>query len=365
MCPFVILELYLQPIFQGTLDARSCSRIRQKIDGIAEKEIVTGHGGAIGNVFHLQAVGQDAGTVYLHPVVKNEDTDRCIPVQRAVNKGIDHKLNQAAIRNFEPAQRIKFFLHLYVFKIPGKESHDGFKLMQQVSLHIRIVHFVTELLAAYMVPDKTDALSRHDRQPTLGVFTEQQHGGYGQTSVRTNKSQITHQFVQVMSLGNGIGYVVKRSLMESVADQTFLFQYNGKAVLQEYFESVFIQVVQRSIFHHRFVRSETATFGHHLRQFSIIKHLALVCTVLYPDYAFIVVVRLVVSLFDGCHHHAAAFHLSRVNIEQDAWNDIFRSDIAEHVGRFLHLSIRQGVKFPCLVIDANYKLTSAIITHSN
>lgn len=26
--------------------------------------------------------------------------------------------------------------------------------MQQVSLHIRIVHFVTELLAAYMVPDK-------------------------------------------------------------------------------------------------------------------------------------------------------------------------------------------------------------------
>lgn len=70
MYPFVILELYLQPIFQGTLDARSCSRIRQKIDGIAEKEIVTGHGGAIGNVFHLQAVGQDAGTVYLHPVVK-------------------------------------------------------------------------------------------------------------------------------------------------------------------------------------------------------------------------------------------------------------------------------------------------------
>ena len=74
MYPFVILELYLQPIFQGTLDTRSCSCIRQKIDGIAEKEIVTGHGGAVGYVFHLQAVGQDAGTVYLHPVVKNEDT---------------------------------------------------------------------------------------------------------------------------------------------------------------------------------------------------------------------------------------------------------------------------------------------------
>lgn len=79
-----------------------------------------------------------------------------------MDKGVDHKLNQTAIRDFELAQRIKFFLHLYVFKIAGKESHNGFKLMQQVSFHIRIVHFVSELLAAYMVPDKTDAFGRHD-----------------------------------------------------------------------------------------------------------------------------------------------------------------------------------------------------------
>ena len=282
-----------------------------------------------------------------------------------MDKGVDHKLNQAAIRNFEPAQRIKFFLYLYAFKIAGEESHDGFKLMQQVSLHICVVHFVTELIAAYMVSDKTDAFGRHDRQPTLGVFAEQQHGGYGHTSVRTDKAQVAHQFVQVMSLGNGIGDVVKGSLTESVAHQTFLLQYDGEAVLQEYFEGIFIQVVQCSIFHHRFVRGETAAFGHHLRQFGIVKHLALVSTVLYPDNAFVVVVGLVVTLFDGGHHHAAAFHLGRVNIEQDAWNDILRSDIAEHIGCFLHLSIRQRVKFPCFVMDANHKLASAIITHGN
>lgn len=100
------------------------------------------------------------------------------------------------------------------------------------------------------------------------------------------------------------------------------FQYDGEAVLQEYLEGIFIQVVQCSIFHYGFIRGETATFGHHLRQFGIVKHLALVSTVLYPDYAFIVVVRLVVPLFDCGYHHAAVFHLSRVNIEQDAWNDI-------------------------------------------
>ena len=177
--------------------------------------------------------------------------------------------------------------------------------------------------------------------------------------------QVAHQFVQVVSLGNGIGDVVKRSLTKSVANQTFLLQNDGKAILQEYFEGVFIQVVQRGIFYHRFVRGETATFGHHFRQFGIVKHLALVGTVLYPDNAFIVVIRLVVSLFDGGHHHTAAFHLGRVNIEQDAWNDIFRSDIAEHVGRFLHFSIRQRVKFSRLVIDANHKLTSTIVTHGN
>ena len=135
--------------------------------------------------------------------------------------------------------------------------------------------------------------------------------------------------------------------------------------MQEYLEGIFIQVVQCSIFHYGFIRGETATFGHHLRQFGIVKHLALVSTVLYPDNAFVVVVRLIVSLFDGCHHHAAAFHLGCINVEQDAWNDIFRSDIAEHVGCFLHLGIRQGVKFSCLIIDANHKPTSSIITHGN
>ena len=229
MCSFVILELHLQSIFQGTLDTRSCSRIRQKVDGVAEKEIITGHGGAIGYVFHLQAVGQDARTMYLHAIIKNEDTDGGILVQGAVDKCIDHKLNQTTVRNFKFAQRIKFFLNLYVSKIAGEESHDGFKLAQQVSLHIRIVHFVPKLLAAYMVPDKTDAFGRHDRQPTLGVFAKQQHGGYGHTSVRTDKAQVAHQFVQIVPLGNGISDVIKRSFTKSVAYQAFLLQYNGKS----------------------------------------------------------------------------------------------------------------------------------------
>ena len=237
--------------------------------------------------------------------------------------------------------------------------------MQQIALHVCIIYFVTELLATYIISYKTDTFGRHHRQPTLGVFAKQQHGGYRQISVRADKAQIAHQFVQVMSLGNGIGDGVKRCFTESIADQTFFLQYDGETVLQKYFEGVFIQIVQSCISYHRFIWGKAAAFGHHLGQFCIVKDLALVCTVFYPDNAFVVMVRFVIPFFDGGHNHASALHACRINVKQDAWGYILRSDIAKQIGCFLHLSIRQGVKFSCLVVDAYYKLTSTKVAHSN
>ena len=212
MQSLVISELCLQPLLHGTLDASSCSCIRQEIDGIAEKEIVAGHGCAAGDVLHLQAVGQCARTVNLHPVVKYEDTDGRIPVQRAVDECIYYEFDQAAIRNLESAGRIELLSYLHIFKITGKKCHDSLKLMQQVSLHIRIIHFVPELLASDAVADEADAFGRHDRQPALGVFAEQQHSGYSQTAVWPDKMQIVHQLVHVVPLGDGVGNVIKRHL---------------------------------------------------------------------------------------------------------------------------------------------------------
>ena len=237
--------------------------------------------------------------------------------------------------------------------------------MQQIALHVCIIYFVTELLATYIISYKTDTFGRHHRQPTLGVFAKQQHGGYRQISVRANKAQIAHQFVQVMSLGNGIGDVVKRRFTESIADQTFFLQYDGETVLQKYFEGVFIQIVQSCISYHRFIWSKAAAFGHHLGQFCIVKDLALVCSVFYPDDAFVVVVWLVIPLFDGGHNHASATYACRINVKQDAWNYILRSDIAKQIGCFLHFGIRQRIKFSCFVVDANHKLASTKVTHGN
>ena len=223
MRPFIILKLYLQSIFQSTLYACACSCIRQKVNGIAEKEIVAGHGCAIGNVFHLQTIRQYARTMYLNAVVKDEDTNGRIPIEWTVDKGVDHKLNQTAVWNFKFAQWIKLFLHLYVSKITGKERHDGFKLMQQIALHVGVIHFVTELLAAYIISYKTDTFGRHHRQPTLGVFAKQQHGCYRQVSVRADKAQIAHQLVQVVAFGNGTGNVIERSFAERITHNPFLF----------------------------------------------------------------------------------------------------------------------------------------------
>ena len=97
--------------------------------------------------------------------------------------------------------------------------------MQQITLHVCIIHFVPELLATNIIPHKADTFGCHNRQPTLGIFAKQQDGGNRQTSVRTDESQITHQFVQVVAFGNGTGNVVRRSFTEYVTHNPFLFQY--------------------------------------------------------------------------------------------------------------------------------------------
>ncbi len=104
MYPFLIRELYLYTLLQGTLDATTCTCIREKIDGITEKEIVTGHRSAIGNVFHLQTVRQGTRTVNFHSIIKDKDTYGSFPIQRTVNQCIYHKLHQTHVWNLKLTQ---------------------------------------------------------------------------------------------------------------------------------------------------------------------------------------------------------------------------------------------------------------------
>ena len=104
MYPFIIRKLYLHPFLQGTLNTTTCTCIGKKIDSIAKKEVVTGHRGAIGNIFYLQAVRQRARTVNFHSVIKDKDTYGSFPIQRTMDQCIYNKLHQAHVWNLKLAQ---------------------------------------------------------------------------------------------------------------------------------------------------------------------------------------------------------------------------------------------------------------------
>ena len=139
-------------------------------------------------------------TVNLHTIVENENANRGLHVQRTVYKAVYCKLNQACIRYFQLTHAVEFISHLHIMQITSEEIHDRVILMKQVSLHICIIHLVTEYLAANTVASKTDTLGCHHWHPALGVFAKQKHGSNGQCAIGTDKSQIAKYLLTLISL---------------------------------------------------------------------------------------------------------------------------------------------------------------------
>ena len=139
----------------------------------------------------------------LNTIVENKNANRGFHVQRAMYKAVYSKLNQARVRYFQLSHAVEFISHLHIMQITSEEIHDRVILMKQISLHICIIHLVTENLAAYAVASKTDALGCHHWHPALGVFAKQKHGSNGQCTIRTDKSQIAKYLLTVMPLSYG------------------------------------------------------------------------------------------------------------------------------------------------------------------
>ena len=84
MDSFLVLKHHIKALFQCSQYAAASTRIRQEVVGIGEQELIARHGSALHDVVHRQAVGQLSWAVNLHPVVKDENTDGSLPIERTV-----------------------------------------------------------------------------------------------------------------------------------------------------------------------------------------------------------------------------------------------------------------------------------------
>lgn len=69
-------------------------------------------------------------------------------------KAIYSELNQARVRYFQLSHAVEFFSYLHIMQITSEEIHDRVILMKQISLHICIIHLVTETLLPMLLPAK-------------------------------------------------------------------------------------------------------------------------------------------------------------------------------------------------------------------
>ena len=203
LCLVIIHKRDIDVFVQSTSDAATYTCVWQQVYSIVKKEHITRHGSSCLDVINSESVRQCTRTMNLNTIVENENANRGFHVQRAMYKAVYSKLNQACIRYFQLTHAVEFISHLHIMQITSEEIHDRVILMKQISLHICIIHFVTEDLATDAVASKTDALGCHHWHPALGVFAKQKHGSNGQRTIRTDKSQIAKYLLTVMSLSYG------------------------------------------------------------------------------------------------------------------------------------------------------------------
>ena len=180
LCLGIIRKRDIDIFVQCTSDAATYTSVWQQVYSIVKKEHIARHGSSCFDVINSESVRQCPRTVNLNTIIENENANRGFHVQRAMHKAVYRELNQAGIRYFQLSHTVEFFSHLHIMQITSEEIHDRVILMKQISLHICIIHLVTEYLAADAVACKTDTLGCHHWQPTLGVFAKQKHGSNGQ-----------------------------------------------------------------------------------------------------------------------------------------------------------------------------------------
>ena len=209
LCLVIIHKRGIYIFIKCTSDAAAHTCVWQQVYGIIEKEHIARHGSSSLYVINSESVRQCTRTVNLNTIVENENANRGFHVQRAMYKAVYSELNQACVRYFQLSHTVEFISYLHVMQITSEEIHDSVILMKQISLHICIIHLVTEYLTADAVACKTDALGSHHRHPALGVFAKQKHGSNSQCTIRTDKSQVAKYLLTVMSLSYGRAYHIK------------------------------------------------------------------------------------------------------------------------------------------------------------
>ena len=180
LCLVIIHKCDINIFIKSTSDATTYTSVWQQVYSIVKKERIARHGSSSLDVINSESVRQCTWTVNLNTIVENENANRGFHVQRAMYKAVYSELNQACVRYFQLSHTVEFFSHLHIMQITSEEIHDRIILMKQISLHICIIHLITEYLAADAVACKTDTLGCHHWQPTLGVFAKQKHGSNGQ-----------------------------------------------------------------------------------------------------------------------------------------------------------------------------------------
>jgi len=209
LCLVIIHKRDIDIFVQCTSDATAHTCVWQQVYRIIEKEHIARHGCSSLDVINSESVRQCTRTVNLNTIVENENSNRGFHVQRTMYKAVYSELNQACVRYFQLTHAVEFISYLHIMQITSEEIHDSIILMKQISLHLCIIHFVTENLAADAVACKTDALGSHHWHPALGVFAKQKHGSNSQCAIGTDKSQIAKYLLTVMSLSYGRAYHIK------------------------------------------------------------------------------------------------------------------------------------------------------------
>ena len=107
------------------------------------------------DAFQAHAFWQQSRTMNLYPVIEDEYSEWGLDDIRAMQDAIGRHFGQTGSRNFQFSLTVEILLHLFVAKIPGQERHDVLIQMYRIAIGF-IATLVTELSAAYAVPDKTD-----------------------------------------------------------------------------------------------------------------------------------------------------------------------------------------------------------------
>ena len=118
----------------------------------------------------------------LDSVVKNQKPYLGDLVEVTMYQGVHDKLHKHLRRNFQCRETVELILNLTAFQIPVDESHRGFELCQEVSLHIGADKAVSEPVSAQVVTYESDASDCEDWIEFQDILSKKQKAGQCQSA---------------------------------------------------------------------------------------------------------------------------------------------------------------------------------------